>query len=172
MGIGEKAIEELASHLAIQRLLSAYADIANRRAWGELSELFLDDAKIDLTPLRPPPLELTGPESLGRFIAKAIERFDFFQFVLLNSRLEIRQGEEWARGRNYICEYRREKESAKWTQVFGVYHDRYRRIEGRWWFEHRTFNPLAATGSDNLVFDIPASLEVLLSRTSTVEFRP
>ncbi len=163
MAIGEKAIEEMASFQAIQRLLSAYADIANRRAWGELSELFLDDARIEVTPLQRPPLELTGPDSLGLFIAKAIERFEFFQFVLLNSRLEIRLEEDSARGRNFICEYRREKTSAKWTQVFGVYHDRYRRIEGRWWFEHRTFNPLAATGSDNLVFEIPASLEALLA---------
>lgn len=163
MGIGQQTIEEMASYVAIQRLLSAYTDAVNRRAWGELSELFLDDAKIDVTPLRPPPLELTGPESLGRFIAKATLRFEFFQFVLLNSRLEIRLDEQSARGRNFICEYRRERTSGKWTQVFGVYHDRYRRIEGRWWFEHRTFNPLAATGSDNLVFDVPASLEALLA---------
>ena len=163
MGIDEKTIEETASHIAIQRLLAAYADAVNRRAWGELSELFLADATIEVTPLQRPPLEVTGPEAIGRFIDEAIARFDFLEFVLQNSRLEIRLGENSAKGRNYICEYRREKMSAKWTQVFGVYHDRYRRIDGRWWFEHRIFNPLASTGSDNVVFEVPARLAVLLS---------
>ena len=61
MGIDEQTIEEMASHLAIQRILSAYADAVNRRAWGELSELFLEDATIEVTPLQRPPLVLAGP---------------------------------------------------------------------------------------------------------------
>jgi SnoaL-like domain len=163
MGIDDRTLEETASHIAIQRLLAAYADAVNRRAWGELGELFLDDATIEITPLQRPPLQVTGPEAIGRFIDESIARFDFLEFVLQNSRLEIRQGEDSARARNYICEYRREKATAKWTQVFGVYHDRYRRIEGRWWFEHRVFHPLAATGSDNVVFEVPGRLAALLA---------
>jgi len=163
MAIDERTLEEVASQVAIQRLLAAYTDVVNRRAWGEIPELFLEDARIDVTPLKRPPIEVTGPEAIGRFIDAAIERFEFLQFVLLNSRLEIRLDAESARGRNYICEYRREKASAKWTQVFGVYHDRYRRVEGRWWFEHRVFHPLAATGSDDVVFEVPARLAVLLA---------
>ena len=161
MGIDEKTIEETASYIAIQRLLAGYADAVNRRAWSEFSELFLEDAKIDITPSKPPPLELVGPEALGRFIDGAIERFEFFQFVFLNSRLSIRLDEETARGRNFMCEYRQDKSSGLWTQVFGVYHDRYRRIEGRWWFEQRTFNALASQGGDNRVFGFPAQFETL-----------
>ena len=164
MGIDEKTDQQTAAYIAIQRLLAAYADAMNRRAWGELSELFLADAKIDLIPLQRPALELAGPEVLGRFIAEAIERFEFFQFVLLNSRLEIPLDGDSALGRNFICEYRKEKTSKKWAQVFGVYHDRYRRIDGRWWFEYRAFSPLASTGSDDLVFDFPAQFDALLSK--------
>lgn len=163
MGLDDEAFEEAASHIAIQRLLSAYADVVNRRSWGELSQLFLGDAKIEVTPLQRPPLEVTGPGAIGRFIDEAIARFDFLEFVQLNSRLEIRRGEDWARGRNYICEYRRERATATWTQVFGIYHDRYRSIEGRWFFEHRIFHPLAAAGSDNVVFEVPARLATLLA---------
>ncbi len=166
MAIDERTLEEVASQVAIQRLLAAYTDVVNRRAWGEIPELFLEDARIDVTPLKRPPIEVTGPEAIGRFIDAAIERFEFLQFVLLNSRLEIRLDAESARGRNYICEYRREKASAKWTQVFGVYHDRYRRVEGRWWFEHRVFHPLAATGGDDVVFEVPARLAALLAERS------
>lgn len=163
MGIHENTSEETASYLAIQRLLAAYADVVNRRAWGEFSELFLDDAKIDVTSSQRQPLELTGPEALGRFIGDAIERYEFFQFVFLNSRVELRLEENTALGRNFMCELRQEKASGRWTQVFGVYHDRYRRIDGAWWFEHRSFNPLAATGRDNLVFDFPTRFDALLA---------
>ena len=163
MGSDEKTIEEAVSQLAIQRLLSAYADSVNRRQWGELSELFLDDAKIELTTLQRRPLELTGPVALGRFIAEVTLRFDFFQFVFLNSRLEIGLEKDSARGRHFICEYRWEKTAGKWTQVFGVYRDRYRRIDGRWWFEHRAFDPLVSRGSDDRVVGFPMQFEAFLS---------
>jgi len=168
MAIDERALEESASHVALQRLLSAYTDVASRRAWSELPALFLPDAKLDVTPLRRDRLEVVGPEAIARFIDAATERFAFFQFVLLNSRLEIRLDEDSARGRNFICEYRREgspngDEPGRWTQVFGVYHDRYRRVDGRWWFEHRVFDPLAARGNDDLLFEVPARLARLMS---------
>ncbi|MBW2497905.1 MAG: nuclear transport factor 2 family protein [Deltaproteobacteria bacterium] len=163
MGVDDTTIEETVSYVAVQRLLGAYADVVNRRAWEELEELFLDDAKIDITPSSRAPLELTGPAALGRFIGDAIERFEFFQFVFLNSRLEFRLDEDRASGRNFMCELRQERESGRWSRVFGVYHDRFRRVEGRWWFEHRTFNALAATGRDNLVFDFPSGFEALFS---------
>ncbi|MEZ4333978.1 MAG: nuclear transport factor 2 family protein [Myxococcota bacterium] len=157
--------EELASHLALQRLLAAYADSVNRHAWSELSELFLADARIELVPLKRPPIELTGPEALGRFIAGAIERFDFFEFVFLNARLALHLEEDAARGRHFMCEYRRERATTNWTQVFGIYHDRYRRIDGRWYFEHRRFDPLASQGSDNVVFAHSAPLRSLLGES-------
>ncbi len=161
MSVDEKTIAEMASYIAIQRLLATYADAVNRRAWSEFSELFLDEPPIDITPSAQEPLQLAGPDALGRFIADAIERFEFFQFVFLNSRLEIRLGEDAASGRNFMCELRQDRSSGRWTRVFGVYHDRYRRIEGRWWFEHRTFHALAATGRDNAVFDFPAEFHAL-----------
>ena len=48
MKLAEGAHDEIASHAALQRLLAAYADAVNRRAWSELSELFLADARIEL----------------------------------------------------------------------------------------------------------------------------
>jgi len=150
------------THGAIARLLAAYADTMNRRAWRELGELFLPDARIELTPLARPPLVLAGPDALGRFIADATARFDFFQFVQLNARIELHAEPQSAGGRIYLCEHRRERASAGWTQVFGVYHDRYRQVDGRWWFAERVFHPLASQGSENVVFEVPASLAARL----------
>lgn len=162
MTIDESILEETVSHVAIQRLLARYADAVNRRAWSEFEELFLEDATVDVTPSQRKPLSLKGPVALGRFIGDAIEHFDFFQFVFLNSRLEIRAGEDTARGRNFMCELRQEQASGRFSRVFGVYHDHFRRIEGRWFFERRAFDPLLGTGRDNLVFEFPAGFEALL----------
>lgn len=156
-------IEETVSQLAIQRLLGAYADTVNCRRWGELSALFLAEAKIELATLQRRPLELTGPAALGRFIAEVTERFDFFQFVLLNARIELRLEDDSARGRLFVCEYRWEKAAGKWAQVFGVYRDRYRRIDGRWWFEQRAFDPLVSAGGDGVVVDFQTGFAAFLA---------
>lgn len=156
-----KTIEEAVSYVAIQRLLAAYADAVNRRAWEEFRELFLEEALIEITPSSKPALQVVGPDALGRFIGDAIEQYEFFEFVFLNSRLEIRLDDDAATGRNFMCELRQERESGRWTQVFGVYHDRFRRRDGRWRFEHRRFNALAATNRrDAAVFEFPRALEL------------
>jgi hypothetical protein len=161
--VDAKSFDELTSRLAIQCLLADYADAVNRRRWSELSRLFLEDAKIALRTLQRQPLELTGPEALGRFIGEVVARFDFFQFVLLNARLELGPDGDSALGRLFVCEYRWEKSAGKWTQVFGVYCDRYRRIDGRWWFAQRAFDPLVAAGNDGSVVDFQTPIPAFLA---------
>ncbi|MBY0399667.1 nuclear transport factor 2 family protein [Myxococcota bacterium] len=162
-GRDESALEETVARVAIQALLGAYTDSINRRSWSELGALFLPDARIELKTLKQQPLELIGPEALGRFIADFVARLDFFQFVLLNSRLELRLEEGVALGRNFICEYRFEKAEGRFVQVFGVYRDHYRRIDGRWLFERRAFDPLVSAGSDGRIVDFPVRFEAFLA---------
>lgn len=153
MASESKSSDEIGSELAIRALLAAYTDVVNRRQWTELESLFLPEAKIELGTLQRTPLELVGPVALGRFIGEVTARFDFFQFVVSNVRLELRLAEGAALGRLFVCEYRWEKVAARWTQVFGVYCDRYRRVDGRWWFAQRVFEPLVSAGSDGDVVD-------------------
>ena len=156
MAIQENALEEAVACIEIQRLLSAYADAVNRRAWDEFPPLFLDEAVIALTTSKGQTLEVAGAVELGRFIDGAIEAFEFFQLVFLNSHFEIELAKGTATGRNFMVEMRQDRASGRWTRVFGVYQDRYRRGEHGWKFEHRAFNALAATaGRDNHIFDFP-----------------
>lgn len=105
------------------------------------------------------------PDGVSGFISTAIERFEFFQFVPLNTRVETAVGgdPDAAEGRLYICELRQDRESGRWTNAFGVYHDRYRRAPGpddtpRWRFVHRRYQSLARTTGRAEVFDFPHHL--------------
>jgi hypothetical protein len=143
-------MDDTSDYLAVRRLQDAYADAVTRRAWGELAELFLADAVVEVDTRTGDPLRFEGPEALGTFIGGAIERFEFFEFVVLNTRVVIAPGgdADAATARMYMCELRTDRESREWVNAFGVYHDRYRRVDGRWWFEHRRYHSLGRDAED------------------------
>lgn len=134
-------------HLAIQRLQSAYADVVSRRSWSELTDLFLPDARIEVDTRTVPVMVFDGPDALGSFIAGAIERFGFFEFVVLNAVIELASGgdPDAATARVWMCEMRTEAASGEWNNSFGIYHDRYQRTEDGWRFAHRRYHSLART---------------------------
>jgi SnoaL-like domain len=147
---------ETVDYVAISRLQAAYADVVSRRAWPELVELFLPDARVRVDTVTAEPVELDGPQRLGEFISGAIERFGFFQFVILNARVTLGTDDDAdrARGRMFISEVRQDRASGEWSRTHGVYHDEYRCVDGRWRFAQRDYQSLARTGSDRS-FDFP-----------------
>lgn len=152
----DSALEDTVDYVAITRLQAAYADVVTRRAWRELHELFLPDAAVVVDTVTNPVVELAGPQQVGDFIGAAIERFEFFEFVPLNTAIELRvDGDaDCARGRLYMCELRQDAATGLASQAFGVYHDEYRRRDRRWWFERRDYQSLTRTGR-NEVFRFP-----------------
>ena len=154
----ERQIRQTIDRVAIHDLLSTYADVINRRAFAELEELFLADCQVVIDTHRGAPIVVTGGSGLGEFVGQAIERFDFFEFVILSVRLWVDGGDE-ANGRLYMCEVRHDRETGQPSQAFGVYHDRFRRIDDRWWFAARTYHSLARTSTTGdralEVFDFP-----------------
>ena len=154
---------ETEDYIAIRRLQDAYADVVTRRAWPELTDLFLPDALIEIDTRRGDEvLRFERPEQLGDFIGDAMEQFDFFEFVILNTRIELDVGGDGDRadGRMYISEIRTDADTGKWNVSFGVYHDRYERRDGRWWFAHRRYHSLGRTGETKDVdaFEFPHHL--------------
>jgi hypothetical protein len=145
-------VDDTADYVAITRLQAAYADAVTRRAWEEFDALFVPDAPVRVDTVTNPVVEAAGPRAIGDFIARAIERFEFFEFVPLNTVVEI--DGNTARGRLYMCELRQEASNGHFSQAFGVYHDDYRRVDGRWQFAARRYQSLARTGR-NEVFAFP-----------------
>ena len=150
-------LAETVDHLAINRLQAAYADTVTRRDWPHLATLFLPDATLHLDTVTRAPMEVGGPEAIGAFIEGAVERFDFFEFVALNTlvTLAVDGDRDAASGRTFMCELRRGAVDERWTTAYGLYRDRYRRVDGRWWFAGRRYRSLARTGEDGGVFGIP-----------------
>jgi hypothetical protein len=148
---------ETVDYVAICRLQSAYADVVNRRAWSEMADLFLPDAPVTVDTVTNPVVEFVGGNAVGEFIANAIERFEFFEFVILNTVvwLNVDDDTDRARARVFMCELRQERASGRFTRAFGVYHDDYRRTEGRWRFAARQYQSLARSGRGE-VFSFPA----------------
>src|SRR4051812_48098226 len=140
----EHELCETVDYLAIRRLQSAYADILNRRAFDEMAEIFLPSVVAHYDAGAGQQFTVEGPEGVARFIAAAIEPLDFFEFVVLNARVQIGiDGDpDAAAARVFIGELRQHRATGRWHNSYGVYHDRYRRVDGRWWYERRQYHSL------------------------------
>ena len=141
----------------IRDLQSRYADICSRQKFDELPTLILPDANISLD-LRGRSLDFTGPEEIGDFIAASIEPFDFFQFLIRNSVVDVDESGETATGRLWMSELRHVRETGQWSTIFGLYHDRYVKVDGVWMIAARQYHSLARIShalDDCVVFDFP-----------------
>jgi hypothetical protein len=153
----EDAVREAVDHVALTKVQSAYADVVNRRAWDDFEELFLPECTISVDKQSQEALTFVGPTEIGEFIGRSIECFEFFEFVILNSHIVLGRGDagvDTASARMFMCELRQDRASGQWTTAFGVYHDQYRRVDGRWWFARRHYQSLARTGRAQ-VFEFP-----------------
>ena len=151
---------ETLDYVAICRLQAAYADAVSRRAWADLDALFLPDAQIVVDTVTSAPIELVGSAGIGGFVSGAIERFEFFELVILNVHvLPADTGDDTGgrRSRSFTCELRQEGATGHWTNAFGVYHDDLRREGDGWRYERRRYQSLARTGRAE-VFPFPHQL--------------
>ena len=107
-------------------------------------------------------IEFGDPDEIGGFIGTQLEQFDFFEFVILNTVLEIDAAAGTAAARMYIQEARQNRSDGRRSDTFGVYHDSFDRDpDGRWWFRRRRYRSYARTDptgadTDLTVFDLPA----------------
>ena len=130
---------------AIDDLQRAYADGVTRRDWALVRSLFLPDATVALDLVDRPGRELVGPEAVTGFVAPAIERFTFFEFVILNARTLL-----WPEGDRsvatstiFMCELRAEGEPPVRSEAFGRYQDTYRRAGEGWRIAARRYRSIA-----------------------------
>jgi hypothetical protein len=148
--------------VALWRLQSAYADVITRRAWADLDGLFLPDAEVELDLVTAPLRTIVGPSAFAAFVDGAIERFDHFAFVILNTVVDLEPQESGpavvATGRIFMCEIRHDRDSDEWSTAHGLYRDRYRKVDGRWWIAGRRYRSLARQGPATTILGLPDDL--------------
>jgi hypothetical protein len=148
-------------HVAITRLQARYADIITRRAWGELADVFVEDMPLRLDTGGDQVRELRGAAEIGGFIDAAVQRFSFFEFVPLNTHVELHPGGDGdlASARLWMCEVRcaadDTPDAGQWSTAFGLYRDDYVRLGDRWWFARRDYRSLARTSHGGTVLPFP-----------------
>lgn len=152
-------IAETVDHAGIERLQRAYADVVNRRDWPALEDLFTADATLDLDLVTSEPRRIVGPAAIGDFIGRAVERFAFFQFVILNSHVDLGpDGDaDAATVRLFMCELRQAVDETGRVDAFGLYRDRYVRLDGGWRFAHRRYRSMGRFPPGD-VFPLPVDL--------------
>jgi hypothetical protein len=150
--------QETIDYVAVSRLHHAYADIATRRAWGELDDIFVEDIPITIDLRDRDPYVFDGREAFKELVSAAVDRFEFFEFVILNTRVYLNhEGDpDAAAARMYMSELRQDHAEHQWSVVYGVYLDRFRRTDGEWWFTSRNYSSLARPDRAVVAFDFPS----------------
>jgi hypothetical protein len=141
-------LDALIDHSGIDRLQRAYADGVSMRDWDAVRGLFLPDATISLDLVTRPAVELQGPDALVGFVSGALEKFSFFEFVILNSHIELRPADRSvASARVFMCELRQDHGARKRNDSYGLYRDTYRKTDedgfGGWRFATRWYRSMA-----------------------------
>jgi hypothetical protein len=160
MGIDDARVAETVEYVALRRLQNRYADIVTRRAWAELHEIMRPTCTLDLD-LGDRTMRYDGPGAIGDFIGTELQRFSFFEFVILNTVVDVHVDDGHAAGRMYMQELRQDVDGGRRTNAFGVYHDVFEQDgDGRWWFARRryaSYSRTAIEGPENeqVVFDLP-----------------
>jgi hypothetical protein len=156
-------LRDVVDEMNIRRLHARYADAVNRAAWDEFTELFLPDVELTVAKRSEAADQVVGPVAIGKLIGGYIARYDFLIQVILNARIQLRyQGDvDRAFARVYIAEFRQWNDTGRRIESSGVYHDEYRRVDGRWWFARRRYDRLYATARAELeVHPFPTDIDV------------
>ncbi|MEE9414805.1 MAG: nuclear transport factor 2 family protein [Acidimicrobiales bacterium] len=150
-------MQETIDYIAIRRLQNRYADLVTRRAWSELDDVMAPSCTVDLE-LHDRQFQFAGPVDFATFVAKSLEQFSFFEFVVLNTIIDVDHDAGIARARMWMVELRQNVADGRRSNTFGVYHDRMELVDDKWLFTSRRYSSLsrsapADSNEDQLVFD-------------------
>ena len=128
------SLREISDRLELQDLVTQYADIIDRKAFSELSNIFINDAVIDYEATGAPKCNV---EEMITFLIKTMSLFPNHQHLVSNTQFKV--DGDTATGR-VMCFNPMEMAVEGGTQTFilGIWYvDEFARVEGRWLFASR-----------------------------------
>lgn len=150
--------DDIADWIDIRRVQNRYADLVTRRAWDELDSVMVPDVRLDLD-LADRTMSVAGVEAIGEFIATSLGQFSFFEFVVLNTVMDIDSERGVAGARMWMAELRQRVDTGRRTDAYGVYEDQLLRTDDGWRFTVRRYSSWSRTNetgegdTDQLVFN-------------------
>lgn len=145
--------------VAVDALQRAYADGVTCRRWADVEALFLPDATVSLDLITRPGLVLESSLEIATFLASAIDDFEFFEFAIVNSRVDLWPDGDRSRAtsRLFMCELRTRRGSRDRDDAFGLYRDEYRKVDGTWRIAARRYRSVARF-PEGVAFGLPDDL--------------
>jgi hypothetical protein len=144
---------DLAGYVAVTRLQRTYGDVCTRRAWAELPALCTPDSVFTFRFGGGAPAELSGAAGLQQFGAGAVERFSFYQYIVLNTVVSIAGNR--ADARLGVLEIGVDRESGEWLEFYGHYDDVCTQVDGTWRFARRDYRLTARRAAHDVVVVAP-----------------
>ena len=140
----------------ISRLQARYGDVVTRQAWDELEALFAPGAPVTIDTRTGQVIELVGAAAVGAFIAKAIERFEHFEFAMLNAVADLDEGgDDRDRSRLHLGDPGRPRHRPL-DQRLRALRRPLRQAGGALGIAQRSYSSLARTAPDLEVFGFPS----------------
>lgn len=132
----------LGDDLAIRDLLARYVDAIHRRAPDDWAATWAPDATWTLPDITDSDsaLVMEGRDDIVAGWIAAMEGYPFVAHILHSGVINW-QGAESASGRWYVTEIVEAEDGSRF-HFYGVYNDRYVRMDGRWLFRERVFSLL------------------------------
>ncbi len=143
----------------IENLLYVYAERIDAGDLEGVADLF-EHGRILPSPDAPRELTFEGREAVLKMYRSATRLYEDgtpkTRHVTSNAIIEVDDTAGTARARSYYTVLQSTDALALQPIVCGHYHDTFRRIDGRWWFDSRTmFIDLTGDLSHHLLFDLP-----------------
>lgn len=147
------------SEAAITNLLYRYGEMVDSGRFEELADEMFAHAEFIVAP--PPAKRLDG-RAMARLLVGTTIRYPDgtprTKHVLTNPIVEVNESAGTAACRSYYTVLQQTDTLPLQPIVSGRYHDRFRRIEGEWWFTERDYTMV------DLVGDISQHLRIGLPR--------
>lgn len=118
----------------IRQLHARYADAAWRHDYNSFAECFAPDGVWRISGL-----DLQGRDAIRQAISGILSRMERVLITFRTPILEV--GDGLASGRTYIDERCKWKDGSANISI-GLYYERFREIDGRWYFDWRLFQLL------------------------------
>jgi 3-phenylpropionate/cinnamic acid dioxygenase small subunit len=147
-----------ASEVAVTNVLYRYAEMMDTGRFEELADELFRYAEFVVAP--PPAKRLDGAAMARLMVATTIRYADGTprtKHVITNPIVAVDEEGGTATCRSYYTVFQQTDDLPLQPVVSGRYHDRFRRIDGEWWFAERDYTLLDMIGdvSQHLKMDVP-----------------